>query len=63
VLIRYVVLNGVLVATTALDGESEAKDGRVRHIANGGSVNVLHLLGVWNHCVETVEAKAVSVET
>lgn len=37
---------------------------RVRHIVNGGSVNVLHLLGVWNNCVETVKASALtSVET
>jgi len=67
----YVVLVGTLVGVTK-DRESEAfpipdeeRDPfgpRMRHIITGGSVNVLHVLGLWHECVETVTAE-VAVES
>jgi hypothetical protein len=50
----YVVLNGLFLGSTEVDGEAKP---RVRHIVGGGSINVLRVLGVWSHCVESVVAE------
>jgi len=52
----YVVLQGSLVGETKCRGEVEP---RIRHIAMGGSVNVLCVLGIWTRCVETVQAEQI----
>ena len=49
----YVVLSGLLTASTTVAGEAVP---RVRRVGVGGSINVLHVLGVWNECVETAVA-------
>jgi hypothetical protein len=49
----YVVLTGMLVGVNDVDHEFAP---RKRHIKNGGSLNTLHLLGVWDECLETATA-------
>ena len=54
----YVVLEGSMLGSMVVAGEEEP---RTRHITMGNSVNVLCAMGVWNKCVETVDAE-VSVD-
>jgi hypothetical protein len=50
----YVVLSGVLKAKTVVPMEVLP---RVRHVLTGQTVNILHAVGVWNKCPETVVAR------
>jgi hypothetical protein len=50
----YVVLTGVLRAETMVPQEALP---RVRHVLTGQTVNILHAMGVWNKCTETVVAR------
>jgi len=50
----YVVLTGVLRAETVVPMETFP---RVRHVLTGQTVNIMHLLGVWTKCPETVVAR------
>jgi len=53
----FVVVSGILVGKNAVESDSqEPSVVRVRHVVKGGSVNALHVLGVWHHCLETVVA-------
>jgi hypothetical protein len=47
----YVVISGTFIGELQVEGESDV---RVRHILKGDSVNTLHVLGIWNRCIETV---------
>jgi hypothetical protein len=53
----YVVLTGMLVGVNDIDPKRAP---RRRHIETGGSLNTLHLLGVWNECLETATAEVAS---
>lgn len=53
----YVVLTGMLVGVNDIDPQRAP---RRRHIETGGSLNTLHLLGIWNECLETATAEVAS---
>jgi hypothetical protein len=52
----YVVISGGGSLRGEMSVEGERGVPRSRNIFTGGSVNVLHVLGIWHQCVETVTA-------
>jgi len=51
----YVVISGTFIGELQVDGEDDVRE---RHILKGDSVNTLHVLKIWNRCIETVTSKS-----